>query len=122
MAEKRRMERLPGGRKNTVKVMLSDAERAELVRRAEAAQLSVPRLLVEAGLAGERRTRSQRQGVTAEFLGVRRLVAAIGNNLNQVTRALNATGRAPEELPVVVEVTGRILERLDQAVTAVRKS
>ncbi|GAB2868601.1 hypothetical protein GCM10022221_81970 [Actinocorallia aurea] len=121
MAEVRRLERHPGGRKHAVKVLLSDEERAELVERAEEARLSVPRLLVESALAGGRRTASERRGLVAEFLAVRRLVAAIGNNVNQLARAANATNRTPAELPVVLDALKRVLDRLDGTVAALRK-
>jgi hypothetical protein len=121
MAEIRRLERHPGGRKNAVKVLLSDQERAVLAGRAAKAGLSLPRLLVETALAGDRRTASEQRGLIAEFLAVRRLVAAIGNNLNQLARVANAGGRAPEELPVVLEALGRVIDRLEDAVAALRK-
>jgi hypothetical protein len=93
-----RMRRETGGRKNAVKVLLSDTEQQEIRSRAEAAGLSVPRLLVEAALS----------------LSSHRLVGAISNNLNQLTKVAHATGRMPEGLPGTPEATTRVLARLEQ--------
>ncbi|MCD0448318.1 MobC family plasmid mobilization relaxosome protein [Actinocorallia sp. API 0066] len=97
---------------------MTDAEHQALVERAGRVGLSVPRLMVEASLADDVRTVSERRGLVVEFSGAKQLAAAIGNNLNQLARAANATGVIPEELAVTLVATRRVLSRLETAVEA----
>ncbi|WP_170177740.1 plasmid mobilization protein [Thermomonospora umbrina] len=112
MSEKR-LTRHPGGRKRAVKVLLTEEERATIVRRAEAARVSIPRLLVEAALSGNARTATERRAIVIEVLAVRRLVAALGNNVNQLAKVANSTGEIPDQLPAVLDAVQRVLDRLD---------
>jgi Bacterial mobilisation protein (MobC) len=121
-----KVRRVPGRR--PIKVMVTEAEHAELTRRAGAIGqrgISVQRLLLEAALAGDGSpssrgavTASQWRALVTELLGVRRLVAALGNNVNQLAARANATGQAPPELGPAAEAVSRTLDRLDQAVAA----
>ncbi|REE98989.1 mobilization protein MobC [Thermomonospora umbrina] len=109
----KRLTRHPGGRKRAVKVLLTEEERATIVRRAEAARVSIPRLLVEAALSGNARTATERRAIVIEVLAVRRLVAALGNNVNQLAKVANSTGEIPDQLPAVLDAVQRVLDRLD---------
>lgn len=108
-----RQRRLPGGRKNKVTVRLSDDEMTAIEDRADVAGISVPRLLVESALAGDARTASERRALINELLGARRLVAAVGNNLNQLTRHANATGELPPELSATLHAAARAIGRIE---------
>lgn len=108
-----RQRRLPGGRRHGIYVRLSDQELQTLEDRAAAAGVSVPRLLVEAALAGDAQTASERRALVVELLGARRLTAAVGNNLNQLTRVANATGEVPPELSATLHATARAIGRID---------
>lgn len=112
----RRLRRHPGGRRNVVKVLMTDAEAAAVRDRAAQVGVSVPRLLVESALAGDARTVSERHALVEEFLGARRLVAAVSRNLNQLTVGLHSTGRARPELETALHAAARTLARLDGAV------
>ncbi|MFB4320702.1 plasmid mobilization relaxosome protein MobC [Actinomadura sp. 21ATH] len=122
----RRLERAPGGRPHTVTVRLTDAEYDTVTARAEALGISRQRLLVEAATArqvggatdtGELAlTVSERRALIAELLAVRRMVAALGTNVNQLARTANATGRLPDGLPATADAVQRALERLQEAV------
>lgn len=112
-----RQTRLPGGRKNKYTVRLSDEEALVVQARAAVAGVSVPRLLVEAAMAGDAQTASERRALVAEFLGARRLLAKVGNNVNQLARVANATGGLPPELEATLHATVRMIARLDAATT-----
>lgn len=110
-----RQRRLPGGRKNKVTVRMSDEEARFIQARALVAGVSVPKLLVEAALAGDVQTLSERRALAAEIVAARRLLARIGNNLNQLTRVANATGELPPQLVATMDATARTIARLEEA-------
>lgn len=111
-----RQRRQPGGRRHKHTVRLSDEEQELIVARAAAAGVSVPRLLVESALAGDAQTASERRALTTEFLGARRLLAAVGNNVNQLAMAANATGEIPPEIGATLHAVARVTARLEAAV------
>jgi Bacterial mobilisation protein (MobC) len=77
-------------------VKLTVEERDQL--RAKAAELgvSVPRLMVEAALSGVE-TPTDRRRMIAELFEVRRLLATVANNVNQLARAANISGQVDAE-------------------------
>lgn len=85
-----------------------------MVRLADERGVTVPRLLVEAATAervGE--TATDRRELLTELFGLHRALGAVGNNLNQLTRATNATGDLPAELEHTLAAVRRQLDRLD---------
>jgi hypothetical protein len=76
------------------KVKLTGAEQAQLRSRAAEMRVSVPRLLVESALAG-RETPTERRAVIAELFEIRRLLATVANNVNQLAHAANISGEVP---------------------------
>lgn len=113
-----RQRRLPGGRRHKFTVRLSEQELQTVQDRAAAAGISIPRLMVEATLAGDAQTASERRAVVVELLAVRRLALAVGNNLNQVARVANATGQVPPELSATLHATARAIGRIDAVAEA----
>lgn len=113
-----------------VTVRLTDAEAETIAARAAAAGISRQRLLVEAATAppplvtagglGYGMTRSERNAVLAELFAARRLALAVSNNLNQLARAANATGRVPLELPAAADAARRAADRLQTAAEELR--
>jgi Bacterial mobilisation protein (MobC) len=79
-----------------VLVRLTSEERAELTEQAAARGISVPRYLVECAAAvqvgGGLSTATDQREEMASLLGVRRLLANVANNVNQVAKAANASG------------------------------
>lgn len=111
---RRRRQNVPGGRRHRHSVLVTPAEEGLLVRLAEEQGVTVPRLLVEAATAervGE--TATDRRELLTELFGVHRALGAVGNNLNQLTRATNATGDLPDELVHTLAAVRRQLDRLD---------
>ncbi|MDP9848136.1 plasmid mobilization protein [Streptosporangium lutulentum] len=110
-----RQRRQQGGRPHKHSVRMSQEEQAVVEARAGQAGVSVPRFLVEAGLAGDAATASQLRANAAELLAARRLVAAVGVNLNQLAKVANATGEVPAALEATMVATLQFLNRLDAA-------
>jgi len=114
-----RLVRREGGRRHQVKVRLSEEEYAAVGARAAAARVSVPRLLVEAALAGDAVTASERRALISELLAARRMVAAMGGNLNQLARMANTAGQVRPEVTAAAEAAQRAADRLAAAAAAV---
>ncbi|MGH3607336.1 MAG: plasmid mobilization protein, partial [Pseudonocardiaceae bacterium] len=72
-------------------ITLTEHERDQLRARAGELEVSVPRLLVESALEG-RETPTERRQQVAELFEVRRLLATVANNVNQLARMANISG------------------------------
>jgi hypothetical protein len=77
------------------KVKLTDEERDQLRARAAELGMSVPRLLVESALSGVE-TPTERRRTVAELFEIRRLLATVANNVNQLARSANISGQVHE--------------------------
>jgi len=94
-------------------VTLTEAEREQLRARAGELGVSVPRLMVESALEG-RETPTERKQQIAELFEVRRLLATVANNVNQLARSANIAGqvdagrRLEETLGEVDELLARM--------------
>jgi hypothetical protein len=113
---RRRRANVEGGRTGTHKVRTSPAEEALLAQLALSQGVTIPRLLVESALAGDRETAAARRDAIAELFAIRRLLAAVSNNVNQVARHANASEEFPEEASVVLTAVRRLVPRVDAAV------
>ncbi|OJV22915.1 MAG: hypothetical protein BGO26_00280 [Actinobacteria bacterium 69-20] len=104
-------------RTHAVQVKVDADEYLRLRVEADARGISIPRLLVESTFAGDvGLTASERQQLAAELFRLTRLAAALSNNINQMTKAANATGEVPAEAaPTIAYLRGELLPRLHQA-------
>ncbi|MEV6562962.1 hypothetical protein AB0M22_45095 [Nocardia sp. NPDC051756] len=84
-AKRVRAANVAGGRPHRHVVKLSDAEHAELTAQAEAAGVSVPRLLVESA-SDSNRVEAGRAHAVQRLLELDDQVRGAMNNLNQLTR------------------------------------
>ena len=75
--------------------MLSEDEHQQLRERAAELSVSVPRLLVESALDG-RMTPDVRRAEIAELFEIRRLLATVANNVNQLAKSANISGQVAE--------------------------
>lgn len=91
---RRGRDRLP--RRVVQKVRLSEVEHRELRERAAALGVSVPRLMVEAALDG-RETPTERRNELATLFEIRRVLATVANNVNQLARSANIAGQVSEQ-------------------------
>jgi len=115
---RRRRANTSAPRQKSVHVRLTEREHEQLAGLADGHGVSVQRLLVEAALAG-RETPAARRSAMVELFAIRRLLANVANNVNQLARAANVTGDTPAvaRLEAVLEelrgVLGRTLDALD---------
>jgi len=86
-----RRAREPVARGVIQKVKLTEQERDQLRERAAELGVSVPRLMVESALSGVETSTDRRRQV-AELFEVRRLLATVANNVNQLARSANISG------------------------------
>jgi hypothetical protein len=100
-----RREREAAPRRVYQQVKLTEQERDQLRVRAAELGMSVPRLMVESALEGVE-TPTERKRWIAELFEVRRLLATIANNVNQLARSANISGQ--------VAVGGRLEETLGE--------
>lgn len=93
-------------------VRVSEAEERQLQQLAAEQEVTVPRLLVESALAAVGETPSQRRAAMSELFAIRRQLAGVTTNVNQIARAVNTDGRLPvgsaAALARIEEVVGRI--------------
>lgn len=101
-------------------VRLNDEEKSLLSDAAAEARTTLPAFLARSGLAAARdldntaaAIAGHRELVT-ELFAARRHLGRVGNNLNQVTRAINS-GSHPEELDAVLAAVRRAVDRVQTA-------
>ncbi len=101
-------------------VRLNDDEKTQLAAAARATRTSLPAFLARSGLAAAQdldntaaAIAGHRELVT-ELFAARRHLGQVGNNLNQIARALN-TGTHPTELDAVITAVQRAVSRVQAA-------
>ncbi|MEV5877994.1 plasmid mobilization relaxosome protein MobC [Streptomyces sp. NPDC052101] len=101
-------------------VRLNDTEKALLTAAAATTRSSVPAFLARSGLAAAHdldntaaAIAGQRE-LVAELFAARRHLGHVGNNLNQVARAINS-GDRPGEIDAVVAAVQRAVARVQDA-------
>jgi hypothetical protein len=109
--KRRRRANHEGGRHFDHRVKVSAEEESRLLVLAHRQGVTVARLLVESALAlGEAGEGVDRQAAITELFEVRRSLAGVANNINQIAHHVNDVGAVPD--PVRDELT--------QALEAVR--
>ncbi|WP_167518999.1 plasmid mobilization relaxosome protein MobC [Streptomyces chryseus] len=97
------------------KVLMSDQEWTKIQARALALGVSVPRVLVESTIGTAQMTKTQRDAMVAELLGVKALLANIANNVNQIAKALNSGSDVPNrQITAVLERTAVAVKRVEE--------
>lgn len=102
------------GKRYTVTANATEA--AELETKAAAAGMTVPRLLHESAKSANVETSTERKAAIAELFAVRREVAGIATNLNQLARYANTEGTFPAEAEAVTAEFRRLFPRVTDAV------
>lgn len=96
-AWRRRRKRIEGTTQY-VRVSMSEVERAQLYKMERETGLSASALMVEAALgSADPVAVDLRRQQLAELLTMRRYMATIANNVNQVARHFNTTGEVGQE-------------------------
>lgn len=119
---RRRRANVEGGRHHRHVVRVTPAEEAQLLQRAGALRVSVPRLLVESALA-ERgaQTTSERAEVLTRLFALHRLLSGMARNINQMARATNATGEVQADMAATFAAVRRAAERVDAELEAMNQ-
>ncbi|MBF5083748.1 MobC family plasmid mobilization relaxosome protein [Quadrisphaera sp. INWT6] len=112
----RRQPNQAGGRTRSHRVKVTDAEAEQLTQLATAQGVSVPRLMVESALSPTGTTPAARQEAIAELFAVRRLLAAVSNNVNQIARHANATSEFPGDAVAALGAVHRTVLRIDETI------
>lgn len=111
------------GRPRQVRLRYTDEEYAAVERAAYAAGLTPTGYVAEAALAAAASVEPPRftpwRSTLVELMDARNQVRRIGVNINQVARALNATGEPPTWIEHALEMTSRSLRRVDDAAATV---
>lgn len=89
---RRRRANVEGGRKHKHEVKVTPSEEAALKGLAFEQGVTIPRLLVESALAQSTTTITERRQLGFELSEVRRLLASISNNTNQLAKFANTEG------------------------------
>lgn len=104
---------VPRDRRYVVKV--NAEEDAQLRARAVVAGVTVSRLLFESAMNAHIETDTARKEVVSEVFAVRRLMANVANNVNQLARYANSESVFPAEAEAVVAEYRSIVPRLSDA-------
>ncbi|GAA2943587.1 plasmid mobilization relaxosome protein MobC [Glutamicibacter bergerei] len=116
---RKRQPNATGGRSVRRVVKLTVEQDLALQVMAKEIDVSVPRLLVESTLAQSRgETAAERRELITVLFMVQRSVAAVGNNLNQIARAANATGEVDAALGALIEHISGSMKNLDEAISS----
>ena len=104
-----------------MQVKMTGAERDQLRARAAELGVSVPRLMVESALSGVETSTDRRRQV-AELFEVRRLLATVANNVNQLARSANMSGEvgAGQRLERTLGEVDELLQRVRELTGARR--
>jgi hypothetical protein len=107
-----RRHRVEGGRRRELKVRFTDAEYDAIVARAADARVSMHRYVADGALAHRS---GGNAALIAEMSALRRLVANLANNTNQIARRLNSGGYLDSSVMANRDALRRIIQRLDIA-------
>lgn len=99
-----------------MQVKFTEDEYRMIVVRAAAANLTVPSYLALTGLRPEGVAVSDAKSALTNLTGVRRVLAGVASNLNQLTAKLHSTGEVDDSLAGVLVAVQRISVRTDEAV------
>jgi len=115
---RRRRANVRGGRRHSHMVRVTPEEEALLAQLAEQQRVSVPRLMIETTLAATGETPVRRREAITELFAIRRHLAGVTTNVNQLARAANIDGRLPVGMAAALEdvrlVAGKIDATLDR--------
>lgn len=114
MRKRERQANVAGGRTEQRLLRLTQDEDLRLSAMAAQAGMSVQRLLVESTLlVGDRETVTDRHELLTSIMLLRRDIAAVGNNVNQIAHVANATGEVQPHLADEVRALRALCRRVD---------
>jgi hypothetical protein len=104
-----------GKRARRYEVSVTAEEDVQLQARAIAAGVTVPRLLFESAMSAHVETDTDRKSAIAEVFAVRRLMANVANNTNQLAKWANEERAFPADATAVLAEYRAIVPRLSAA-------
>jgi hypothetical protein len=105
-----------GPRQKRYTVKVTREEDVQLIARAVARSVTVPRLMVETAMSAHIETDTDRKAAIAELFAVRRLLANVANNVNQVARFANEEKQFPADASAIVEEYRALVPRISAAI------
>jgi hypothetical protein len=112
----RRANAEDGPRQKRYTVKVTREEDMQLIARAVARSVTVPRLMVETAMSAHIETDTDRQAAIAELFAVRRLLANVANNVNQIARFANDEKQFPADAQAIVEEYRALVPRISAAI------
>jgi hypothetical protein len=104
------------------KVYVSPEEDAQLQARAVVRDVTVPRLLFESAMDAQVQTSTDRKLAIVEVFAVRKLLANIANNANQLAKFANTESLFPAEAEAIIAEYRAIVPRLSAAIDTLADS
>ncbi|BCW86504.1 plasmid mobilization relaxosome protein MobC [Paenarthrobacter ureafaciens] len=105
------------GKTQYVRVSMSEEERTRLLILEGQTGRSASEILVSGALYAENsESLSERRAAASELMAVRRYLAALSNNVNQLAKHANAKDEFPAEARVVLNRVRAIAERVNETI------
>ena len=103
-------------------VRVTALEEAQLRLRADAENVTVPRLLIERALADGGETPSERREALVELFRVRRQLAGVATNVNQIAHQVNTEGLLPVGSAATLAQIEQVVDKIDDAIEGLATS
>ena len=113
---RKRRKNADSPRQKFYSVYVSPEEDAQLQARALVREVTVPRFLFESAMAASVETSTDRKAAIVEMFEVRKLLASIANNANQIAKFANTESIFPAEAQSLVTEYRAIVPRLSEAI------
>ena len=105
-----------GPRERRYVVRVNREEDAQLQARAIVRNVKVPRLLFESAMATHVETDTDRKEAIAELFAIRRLLANVANNVNQMAKYANEERAFPADADAIVKEYRALVPQISAAV------
>ena len=119
---RKRRKNAGGARTKSYRVYVTPEEDAQLRARAVVRDVTVPRVLFEAAMSSHLETDTDRKAAIVEMFAVRRLLAGIANNANQLARFANTESRFPSDAEALLVEYRALVPRLSAAIETLADS
>jgi hypothetical protein len=112
---RKRRENADKARDKVYRVYVTPDEDVQLQARAVVRDVTVPRFLFESAMSADVQTSTDRKEAIAEVFAIRKLLANIANNTNQLAKFANTEGAFPAEAESIIMEYRAIVPRLSEA-------
>lgn len=119
---RKRRKNADAPRRKFYSVYVTSEEDAQLKARAVVRDVTVPRFLFESAMNAHIETDTERKAAIVEMFAVRRLLANIANNANQIAKFANTESVFPAEAQSIITEYRQIVPRLSAAIDTLADS